>query len=120
VTVQALWWVIGVALATGVAVAMLGRGNEVLLGVAGPSVVAGVSWILMMRAWAREPVSLLPLMLRAFAAKALVFVGYVSVVAGVLDVRLTPFALSFTAAFVATYTAEAFGLWRLMAPVLKQ
>lgn len=116
---QALWWVIGVAVATGGAVAALGWGYEVLLGVAGPAVVAGASWLVMMRTWARDPVSLLPLMLRAFAAKALAFVGYVALVAGVFDVRLTPFVISFTVAFLATYLAEAYGLWRMMAPVLK-
>ena len=116
---HALWWVIGVAVATGVAVAMLGRGYEVLLGVAGPAVVAGASWVLMTRTWARDPVALLPLLLRAFAVKALIFIGYAALVAGVFDVRLTPFAISFTVAFLATYLAEAYGLWRMMAPVLK-
>jgi hypothetical protein len=116
---QALWWVIGIALTTGVAVAVSGRGYEVLLGVAGPSVVAAVSWWFMARAWARDPVSLLPLMLRAFVAKVVVFVGFVVLVAGVLNVRLTPFVISFTVAFVATYAAEARGLWRMMAPVFK-
>ncbi len=116
---RALWWVIGVAVATGVAVAMLGRGYEVLLGVAGPAVVAGASWVLMARTWARDPVALLPLLLRAFAVKALVFIGYVALVAGVFDVRLTPFAISFTVAFLATYLAEAYGLRRMMARVFK-
>jgi len=116
---QALWWVIGIAVATGVAVAILGRGFEVLLGVAGPAVVAGASWVIMMRTWAREPAALLPLMLRAFAAKVLLFAGYVAVVAGLFDVRVTPFAISFTVTFLAAYTAEAYGLWRMMAPVFK-
>ena len=98
---------------------MLGRGYEVLLGVAGPAVVAGASWALMTRTWTRDPAALLPLLLRAFAVKALIFIGYVALVAGVFDVRLTPFVLSFTVAFLATYLAEAYGLWRMMAPVLK-
>jgi hypothetical protein len=116
---RVLWWVNGVALATGVAVAVLGRGTDVLLGVLGPVAVAGVSWVLMVRAWTRNPASLLPLLLRAFAVKALVFIGYVGLLAGVFEVRLAPFAASFTVAFVATYAAEAYGLSRLMAPVLK-
>lgn len=116
---RVLWWVIGVAVAAGVAMALLGHGSEVLLGVAGPAVVAGASWVIMMRTWAKDPVALLPFLLRAFAVKALLFIAYVALIAGVFDVRLTPFAISFTVAFLATYLAEAYGLWRMMAPVLK-
>lgn len=112
---NALWWVIGLAVAAGVGVFGAGYGHReaVALGIAGPVMVAGASWTLTSRTWARDPVAVLPLMLRAFAVKALFFVAYVVVMLGVFDQRLRPFVISFTSTFLATHLAEAYCLRRL-------
>ncbi len=116
-----LWWVIGAALAVGLGALWFGygRGGEaVFLGVLGPVAVAGASWTMTTRTWAREPAALLPWMLRVFAAKAVCVVGYVVVMLKGVDVRPTPFVASLTVTFLATHLAEAYCLRRLMAPVL--
>ena len=117
---NALWWVMGVAVAAGVWVwaSQYEYSGEVVLGIAGPVVAAGTSWTMTTRTWAREHSALLPLMLRAFWVKALFFVAYVVVVMAGFGVALRPFVLSFTATFLAAHLAEAFELRRLMAPVL--
>lgn len=90
----------------------------VALGIAGPVIAGAVSWRMTTRTWAKDPPALLPWMLRAFAVKALFFVGYVVVVLAVFGAELRPFVLSFTVAFLAAHLAEAYCLRRLMAPVL--
>lgn len=120
---NALWWVmsIGAGVAAGVGVFGSGLGPvrvAVISGITGPLMVAGASWMATTRTWARDPVALLPLLLRAFALKTLVFVAYVVVMVGVFDMRLRPFVISFTVMFLAAHLAEAYCLRRLMAPVL--
>ena len=117
---NALWWVMAVAVAVGLWAmgSKFEHSGAVVLGIAGPAVAAGASWMMTTRTWAKEPAALLPLMLRAFWVKALFFVAYVVVVLTVFGARLRPFVLSFTITFLATHLAEAFELRRLMAPVL--
>jgi hypothetical protein len=117
---NALWWVIGIAVAAGVGVVGTGYGDAaaVALGIAGPVIAAGASWTMTTRTWARDQAALLPWMLRAFAAKVVFFVGYVAVMLGMFDTRQWPFVASLTVTFLATHLAEAYCLRRLMAPVL--
>lgn len=120
---NALWWVLGVAVTVGVGVSVFVNGPEggaVLLGVAGPVAASGASWTLTTRTWARDKAALLPWMLRAFAAKVLFFVAYVVVMLKVVGARPVPFILSLTVTFFATHLAEAYCLRRLMAPVLME
>ena len=116
-----LWWVIALAIAAGVGASILGPDEgyvrAVWLGIAGPAVMAGASWTLTTRTWARDKAALLPLMLRAFAVKAMVVVAYVVVMVKVADARPMPFFLSFIGTYLATHLAEAYCLRRLMATV---
>jgi len=117
---NALWWVMVVTVAVGVGVFGAGYDHRgaVVVGMAGPLLVSAVSWTMTTRTWAREQAAVLPLMLRAFAVKALFFVAYVAVMLAVFEVRLRPFVLSLTVTFLATHLAEAYCLRQLMAPVL--
>jgi hypothetical protein len=111
----ALWWAIGVLMVIGSSVVAAGHGTGVLLGVAAPAVVAGVSWVAMTRTWSRAPEALWPLMLKAFVAKALFFVGYSGIVLGVMEARALPFVIGFAASFLVTHLTEALYLRRLLA-----
>ena len=110
---NALWTVIVLVLAAGVVASVRGAGSEVWEGIAGPVVMAGASWTLTSRTWAREPAALLPMMLRAFAVKALFVVAYVVVMLKVFEARPKPFVAIFTVTFLATHFAEAYCLRRL-------
>jgi hypothetical protein len=114
-----LWWVIAVAISAGVGASVAGFGEGVVravwLGIAGPVVMAGASWYLTTRTWARDKAALLPLMLRAFAVKTMVVVASVVVMVKVADARPMPFFLSFIGTYLATHLAEAYCLRRLMA-----
>ena len=116
---NALWWVIAMAVAAGVGASVSGLAwddvRAMWLGIAAPVVIAGTSWTLTTRTWARDKAALLPLMLRAFAVKVLVVVAYVVVMLKVFDARPVPFVVSFIVTFLATHLAEALCLRRLMA-----
>ena len=116
---NALWWVIAIAIAAGVGASMSVSGEgavrAVWLGIAGPVVMAGVSWTVTTRTWAREKAALLPVMLRAFAVKVMCVVAYVVLMVKVADARPMPFLLSFIGTYLATHLAEAYCLRRLMA-----
>ena len=118
---NALWWVIAIAISAGVGASVFGSGSAegvvraVWLGIAGPVVMAAASWTLTTRTWARDKAALLPLMLRAFAVKVMCVVAYVVVMVKVADARPMPFLLSFIGTYLATHLAEAYCLRRLMA-----
>ena len=119
---NAVWWVIAIAMGTGLGASVAGFDGAVVravwLGIAGPVVVAGSSWTLTTRTWARDKAALLPVMFRAFVVKVLFVVAYVVVMLKVADAWPAPFLLSFIVTFLATHLAEAFELRRLMAQVL--
>lgn len=118
---NALWWVIAIAIASGVAASMFVSGEgavrAVWLGIAGPVLMAAASWTVTTRTWAADKTALLPVMLKAFAVKAMVVVVYVVVMVKVAEARPMPFFLSFIATYLATHLAEAYCLRRLMATV---
>jgi hypothetical protein len=116
---NALWWVIAIVISAGVGASVVGSGEgavrAVWLGIAGPVVMAGASWTLTTRTWARDKAALLPLMLRAFAVKVMCVVAYVVVMVKVVDARPMPFLLTFIGTYLATHLAEAYCLRRLLA-----
>jgi hypothetical protein len=119
---NALWWVIALVIAAGAGVAVMGFEPPVVqavwLGIAGPVLMAGTSWTVTTRTWARDRAALLPLMLRAFAAKVVFAVAYVVVMLKGAGARPTPFLAAFIAAYMATHLAEAVCLRRLMVSVV--
>jgi len=86
---------------------------EVLLGMAGPLLVASASWILTERIYRERPQALTAAMIAAFAFKVIFFGAYVSVMLRVLALRPAPFALSFAGFLAGLYLMEALYLRRL-------
>lgn len=111
-------WMAGAGLVTWLA-ATLGFGPQVatatLCGMAGPLVVAVVSWLLAEQAYRRDPVSLTGLMMTGFVAKMVFFGVYVAVVIKGLSQPAVPFAVTFTGSFIALHLIEALALRRLFA-----
>jgi hypothetical protein len=85
----------------------------VVLGIVGPLVVAGASWVAAERTWRREPQRLTAVMMVAFAAKLVFFAAYVAFMLSVLSLRPVPFVASFMTSFIALHLGEAFALRRL-------
>jgi hypothetical protein len=73
----------------------------------GPLFAAVVSWVLMDRASRAGSGRLTSVMMTAFFAKMVFFGTYVVAVMRVPGLELRPFAVSFTAYFVALYAVEA-------------
>jgi len=110
--------IVAAALGSGiVAVAVAGAplAAEILAGMAAPLAAVTVSWVLIERAYAREPTQVTRLMIGAFGVKMLFFGAYVALMLGVVGLRVTPFIVSFTGYFVALYLIEALLLRRLIA-----
>lgn len=86
----------------------------VLLGLLGPLVIAGVSWVWMEKTHRTRPQAMTSVMVVGFGVK-LVFVGaYVAITLGLLAVRQTPFVISFAGYFIALYAVEAMLLKRML------
>ena len=90
-------------------------GPEVFYGMAGPLVVASLSWVATERTYTASPARLTGVMLGGWAIKAIFFGIYVTAMFRVLAVRPVPFALSFTGYFVALHVMEALFMRRLFA-----
>jgi hypothetical protein len=88
---------------------------EVLYGMLGPLAMVSGSWVLMDRAYRRNPERLTGVMVAAFAGKLVFFGAYVAVMLRVLSLRPRTFVASFTAYFIALYLIEALYLRRLFA-----
>jgi hypothetical protein len=89
--------------------------TEVLLGLLGPLVVAGGSWVLVERTYRQNPGRVTTVMVAAFAGKMVFFGVYVVVALAVLSLRPVPFVLSFTGCFIGSHVIEALFLRRLFA-----
>ena len=87
--------------------------EEVLYGMAGPLALACGTWLLVDRTYKRSPESLTPLMVAAFFGKMVFFAAYIAVMLRLLQLRFVPFAVSFTAYFIALFIIEALYLRRL-------
>ena len=111
-----LWWMIGVSVASCLAVAALpgiDSDREVLMGMLAPLAGAAATWVLVARTYASRPAALTPLMVAAFGGKLVFFGAYVTVMLAVLALRPLPFVVSFTTYFIALHLFEALCLQRL-------
>ena len=86
---------------------------EALLGMLGPLLAACATWIAVERMHAAAPERVMSVMLTAFMAKMMFFGVYVAGMLRGLELRRTPFVVSFTVFFVALYAMEALFLKRL-------
>jgi hypothetical protein len=89
-------------------------------GMAAPLAATATTWIVIERAWSRDPARVLPTMLHAFALKIVFFLGYVSLALRVFALEPVPFVVSFTAYFLALYAAVAVLLQRRLARTFRQ
>jgi hypothetical protein len=87
---------------------------EAAWGIAGPLIVAIVSWMAYVKANAAAPERLTRVMITAFALKLMFFGVYVTAAMRVVELRAAPFVVSFTSAFIALHAMEAFSLRRLV------
>ena len=113
-----VWWMVGLSgLSWLVAAALLApqARMEVLYGMLGPLAMVTGSWILMERAYRRNPERLTAVMVAAFVGKLVFFGAYVTVMLRVLSLRPRTFVASFTGYFIALYLIEALYLRRLFA-----
>lgn len=110
----ALWVAMGVAVASGILWAALGRGTEVLLGVVAPVVTTAASWVSVTRVWALDPAASLAVLIRGFIVKAVFFIAWVTIVLKGFEVRPEPFVASLTTSFLVLHFIEAWYLKRLM------
>jgi len=116
--VTPVWWMVGLSgLSWLVAAALLDTQAriEVLDGMLGPLAMVIGSWVLMERAYRRNPERLTAVMVAAFAGKLVFFGAYVAVMLRVLSLRPRTFVASFTSYFIALYLIEALYLRRLFA-----
>ena len=111
----ALVWMVGLGLGSwGVATVVEPNTNpEALVGMAGPLVAACASWVAVERVHAAAPERVMSVMLTAFMAKMMFFGVYVAGMLRGLELRRTPFVVSFTVYFIALYAVEALFLKRL-------
>jgi hypothetical protein len=111
----ALAWMAGVAIGSWLALsAVMGGANpEAFFGMVGPLLAAGASWLAIERMHTVAPERVMSVMLSAFMAKMMFFGVYVAGMLRVLELRRTPFVVSFTGYFIALYAMEALFLKRL-------
>ena len=87
---------------------------ELLLGMLGPLVGVCGTWVAIARAARGNPERLTAVMLIGFAAKMVLFGGYVAVMLRGAGLRPVPFVAAFTGYFIALYAMEALFLRRLL------
>jgi hypothetical protein len=87
---------------------------DVALGMLGPVVVAVTTWLWMDWAYRRSRSKFTAHMTAAFGFTAVSFAAYVTGVLVLTSVRSVPFAVAFTASFIALHAMEAFFLWRML------
>jgi hypothetical protein len=112
------WWMLaGSVVSSFVVTALLGTETklEVWLGMLGPLTAALASWIAMERQHIRRPEGLTAVLIRAFAAKAVFFGGYITVLMRIGFVRPIPFVVSFIIYFLALHVVVAIGLYGFQA-----
>jgi hypothetical protein len=86
---------------------------DVLLGMLGPLLMAGGSWVLTERTYRARPQAVTGVMIAAFAFKVLFFGVYVALMIRVVALRPVPFIASFTGYLAGLYLMEALYLRRL-------
>jgi hypothetical protein len=111
-------WMVGASVVSWVAIAALVDARArtaTLVGMLAPLAVAAASWLMSERAWRRNPESLTPMMMAAFAGKMVFFGAYVTVMLKVLSVAPIPFVVSFAGYFIALHLVEALALRSMFA-----
>ena len=110
-----LAWMGGVSLAAWLVVTGVQRdaNPEAFFGMVGPLLAACATWIAVERMHAAAPERVMSVMLTAFMAKMMFFGVYVAGMLRGLELRRTPFVVSFTIYFIALYAMEALFLKRL-------
>jgi hypothetical protein len=111
-----VFWMVAVSLGTALVAAAAAPGDvraEILLGMLAPLAAVVVTWLLVERGHRRNPLQVTAILLKAFAAKVVFFLVYVTVMIAGVGLQPQPFVLSLTAYFVALYAAEAWLLHRL-------
>ena len=96
-----------------------GLAAPVFAGMLGPLVAVVVTWMLVVRAYRRDPASVMGVAVSAFLAKVLFFVGYVVVAIKIVRLPAQAFGLSFVAWFITLYAAQTVMLGRLFREGLK-
>jgi len=110
-----LVWMAGLSVGSWLVVTVaLGTANpEAFFGMVGPLLAACASWIAIERMQALAPERVMNVMISGFVAKMMFFGVYVVGMLRGLELRRTPFVVSFTVYFIALYAMEALFLKRL-------
>jgi F0F1-type ATP synthase assembly protein I len=88
---------------------------DIWLGMAGPLIATMISWIAMVRQYAKNNRGMTRLLIRAFAAKVVFFALYIIVILRSRCVRPIPFVICFAGFYLALHIMEAIGLSRMQA-----
>lgn len=112
---KAVAWMAGLSVGSWLVVTAVARdaNPEALLGMVGPLLAAAASWVAVARMHAAAPERVMGVMVTAFMAKMMFFGVYVAGMLRGLELRRTPFVVSFTVYFIALYAMEALFLKRL-------
>lgn len=111
-----LIWLVSLSVGSAVAASWLvdrSLTGEIMLGMVAPLAAVCASWIALERAYRLNPLSVMRVTLRLGVAKAMFLVAFMIAVIQGLEIRPTPFVVSFTAYFIGLYMAEAVLLRRL-------
>ena len=114
--VSLMWVAVSVSMVSSAFIAtyvMPAVATEVLVGMAGPVVVAVGSIMMMDRVSRRTPEGLTRLLIRAFVSKMVVFGLYVTLATVLMSLDVVVFVVSFTMYFVLLYLVETFYVYQL-------
>ena len=110
----AMWMITAsAASAAAAAIAVPAAAAEIVLGMVAPLLAVAATGVLAERTFLADPAMLLPVMLKALAAKALFFAAWVVMMIEGIGLRPEPFVISFVVYFVALYGIQAALLQRL-------
>lgn len=104
---QVVWMVAGCLVSWLAATAIVDHRSELLLGMIGPLLAAGATWLVVERASRQGPEQVTRRLVAAFGIKMLFFGVYVVLVSRVPDLNLVMFVVAFFAYFVALYAVQA-------------
>lgn len=91
-----------------------GLAGPVFGGLLAPLVSVVASWLLVVRAFRRDPASVMGVTMQAFLAKILFFVIYVAVAIRVVGLPAQMFGISFVGWFIVLYAVQAVLMGRLV------
>ena len=89
--------------------------TELILGMFGPLAVGIATMVVVERTYRRDPAALMPLMIKAFGAKMVLYGAYVAAVVALSSLNPIPFVASFCVYFIGLHLTEAFLLRSLFA-----